>query len=52
VPLVRNGRLCADVSPADALRRAREHHERVRAALPAEGWALSRGDAALETVTS
>ncbi|MGY2074971.1 nicotinate phosphoribosyltransferase [Blastococcus sp. SYSU DS0828] len=50
VPLVRGGALCADVSPAEALRLAREHHARVREALPAEAWALSRGEPVLETV--
>ncbi|NEK87016.1 nicotinate phosphoribosyltransferase [Blastococcus saxobsidens] len=52
VPLVRAGELCAPASPADALRTAREHHARVRHALPAEAWALSRGEPALETLTT
>jgi nicotinate phosphoribosyltransferase len=52
VPLVEAGEICDPVSPADALVRARAHHERVRAALPQEAWALSRGEPALETVTA
>jgi nicotinate phosphoribosyltransferase len=51
VPLVRNGELCADASPAEALAAARAHHERVREELPVEAWALSRGEPALETVS-
>ncbi len=39
-------------SPAEALAEARAHHERARAALPAEAWALSRGEPVLETVTA
>ncbi|MGY2004577.1 nicotinate phosphoribosyltransferase [Blastococcus sp. SYSU DS1024] len=52
VPLVRGGAVCADVSPVEALRLAREHHARVREALPTEAWALSRGEPVLETVTA
>ena len=52
VPLVRNGELCRELSPIEALAEARAHHERVRAALPQEAWALSRGECALETVTA
>jgi len=52
VPLVRGGEICEPLSPADALGRAREHHQRVRQALPQEGWALSRGEPVLETVTA
>ncbi|MGY1837188.1 nicotinate phosphoribosyltransferase [Blastococcus sp. SYSU DS0510] len=52
VPLVRDGAPCDDVTPPEALRRAREHHARVREALPAEAWALSRGEPALETETT
>jgi nicotinate phosphoribosyltransferase len=52
VPLVRAGEVCHDASPAEALRAARALHERVRAALPQEAWALSRGECALETVTA
>jgi nicotinate phosphoribosyltransferase len=52
VPLMRGGVLCSDASPAGALAEARAHHERVRAALPPEAWALSRGEPALETVTA
>jgi nicotinate phosphoribosyltransferase len=51
VPLVRAGAVCDDASPADALRQARAHHEQVRTTLPPEGWALSRGEPVLETVT-
>ena len=51
VPLVRGGAPCSDVSPAEALQRARAHHEQVRTSLPPEGWALSRGEPVLETVT-
>jgi nicotinate phosphoribosyltransferase len=52
VTVVRAGDICDPASPADALARARAHHERARAALPQEAWALSRGDCALETVTA
>ena len=52
VALVRAGDICDPASPADALARARAHHERARAALPQEARALSRGDCALETVTA
>jgi nicotinate phosphoribosyltransferase len=52
VPLVRAGEVCDDAGPAEALTRARAHHERVRQALPQEAWALSRGEPALETVAS
>jgi nicotinate phosphoribosyltransferase len=52
VPLVRAGEVCADLTPTEALDRARAHHERARAALPAEAWALSRGECALETVSA
>jgi nicotinate phosphoribosyltransferase len=52
VPLVRAGAMCSDATPAEALVQARAHHERVRAALPQEGWALSRGEPVLETVSS
>jgi nicotinate phosphoribosyltransferase len=50
VPLVRAGELCREVTPRQALVEARAHHERVRAALPPEAWALSLGEPALETV--
>jgi nicotinate phosphoribosyltransferase len=50
VPLVRGGAVCGDLSPRAALAEARAHHERVRAELPQEAWALSRGEPALETV--
>jgi nicotinate phosphoribosyltransferase len=52
VPLLRAGELCEQLSPQDALARARAHHEVVRQALPQEAWALSRGEPVLETVTS
>jgi nicotinate phosphoribosyltransferase len=52
VPLVRNGELCEQLSPRDALARARDHHQRIRRALPQEAWALSRGEPVLETVSS
>ncbi|HEX2075223.1 MAG TPA: nicotinate phosphoribosyltransferase [Geodermatophilus sp.] len=52
VELVRGGRVCREVSPEEALAEARAHYERVRAALPQEAWALSRGECALETVTA
>jgi nicotinate phosphoribosyltransferase len=52
VPLVRAGKVCDDASPADLLARARAHHERVREEIIPEGWALSRGEPVLETVTS
>ena len=41
-PLVRGGEICEPLSPAEALRRARELHARARAALPQEARALSR----------
>jgi nicotinate phosphoribosyltransferase len=50
VPLMRGGELCSPRTPSEALAEARVHHERARAALPAEAWALSRGEPALETV--
>ncbi|KQS60072.1 nicotinate phosphoribosyltransferase [Geodermatophilus sp. Leaf369] len=52
VPLVRSGVPVSDASPAQALRDAREHHARVREALPTEAWSLSRGEPALDTLTS
>ena len=52
VPLVRAGEPCRDLSPVEALAEARAHHERARAALPQEAWALSRGECALETVAA
>jgi nicotinate phosphoribosyltransferase len=51
VPLVRAGVAARDMTPSAALAEARAHHEHARAALPPEGWALSRGEPALETVT-
>jgi len=51
VPLVRGGKLCHEVDPMTALAEARAHHERVRAALPQEAFALSRGECAIETVS-
>src|SRR3954451_23879648 len=52
LPLVRGGKLCREVDPAEALVAARELHERVRGTLPAEAWALMRGEPVLETVES
>ena len=52
VPLVQGGERCTQPTPAEALLEARAHHERVRAALPPEAWALSRGEPALETLTA
>ena len=52
VPLIRDGAVCSEVTPAEALEQARAHHERVRTELPAEGWALSRGEPVLETVSA
>jgi nicotinate phosphoribosyltransferase len=52
VPLVEAGERCSPVSPVEALAEARAHHERARAALPPEAWALSRGEPALDTVTA
>jgi nicotinate phosphoribosyltransferase len=51
VPLVRGGATCSDATPRAALQQARTHHEQVRTTLPPEGWALSRGEPVLETVT-
>jgi nicotinate phosphoribosyltransferase len=51
IPLVRGGEFVSPRTPVEALADARAHHERARAALPAEGWALSRGEPVLETVT-
>ena len=51
VPLVRAGAVPRR-SPAEALPQARAHHERVRTTLPPEGWALSRGEPVLETLTA
>ncbi|SDG44030.1 nicotinate phosphoribosyltransferase [Klenkia brasiliensis] len=52
VPLVRGGAPVQDLDAAAWLRAAREHHERVRTALPAEAWALSRGEPALDTLSA
>jgi len=52
VPLVQSGVPASLASPAAALAEARAHHERVRTSLPPEAWALSRGEPALETVSS
>jgi nicotinate phosphoribosyltransferase len=51
VPLVRDGKVSVETDPVTALAEARAHHERVRAALPQEAFALSRGECAIETVT-
>ncbi|PRY51218.1 nicotinate phosphoribosyltransferase [Geodermatophilus tzadiensis] len=52
VDLVRGGEVVAPASPPEALAAAAAHHRRVREALPAEAWALSRGEPVLETVTA
>ncbi|HEY0402341.1 MAG TPA: nicotinate phosphoribosyltransferase [Blastococcus sp.] len=52
VPLLRAGAVCSEMTPAEALEQARAHHERVRTELPPEGWALSRGEPVLETVSA
>ena len=52
VELVRGGELCAPATPREALTAARAHHERARGAMPAEAFALSRGDCAIETLTA
>jgi nicotinate phosphoribosyltransferase len=51
VPMVKGGELIEPLDPAEALARARAHHAEVRAALPPEAWALSRGEPVLDTVT-
>jgi nicotinate phosphoribosyltransferase len=51
LPLVRGGAVLDAATPAEALAAARAHHERVRAALPPEAWALSRGECAIEVST-
>jgi nicotinate phosphoribosyltransferase len=50
VPLVKGGAVLSPATPVEALAEARAHHERVRATLPPEAWALSRGECALEVV--
>ena len=52
VPLVRGGELVGHRPPPEALRVARELHERVRGTMPAEAWSLSRGEPVLETYTA
>jgi nicotinate phosphoribosyltransferase len=52
VELLRGGELCAPATPREALAAARAHHERARDAMPAEAFALSRGDCAIETLTA
>jgi nicotinate phosphoribosyltransferase len=52
VPLIRAGAVGSDATPAEALEQARAHHEQVRTTLPPEGWALSRGEPALETLSA
>jgi nicotinate phosphoribosyltransferase len=52
VELVRGGEPCAPATPREALAAARAHHERAREAMPAEAFALSRGDCAIETLTA
>jgi nicotinate phosphoribosyltransferase len=51
VPLVRDGKVLSSATPSEALAEARAHHQRVRATLPAEAWALSRGECALEIIS-
>lgn len=50
VPLVRGGQRVDRRSPAEALQAAAEHHQRVRATLPAEAWSLRRGEPVIDTV--
>lgn len=52
VELVRGGEPCLPTTPREALTAARGHHRRAREAMPAEAFALSRGDCAIETVTA
>ena len=51
VELVRDGEICVPAPPRETLTAARAHHERARDAMPAEAFALSRGDCAIETLT-
>jgi nicotinate phosphoribosyltransferase len=52
VELVRGGEICTPASPREALAAARAHHQRAREAMPAEAFALSRGDCAIDTLTA
>jgi nicotinate phosphoribosyltransferase len=52
VELVRSGELCTPATPREALAAARAHHQRAREAMPAEAFALSRGDCAIDTLTA
>ena len=52
VELVRSGELCVPTTPREALTAARAHHQQAREAMPAEAFALSRGDCAIETMTA
>ena len=52
VPLVEDGAVCSPAPPVQVLATARAHHEQVRAALPPEAWALSRGEPVLETLSA
>jgi nicotinate phosphoribosyltransferase len=52
VELVRGGELCTPATPREALAAARAHHQRAREAMPAEAFALSRGDCAIDTLTA
>ncbi|WNV76755.1 nicotinate phosphoribosyltransferase [Geodermatophilus sp. DSM 44513] len=52
VELVRGGEVCTPATPREAVAAARAHHEQTVAALPAEAFALSRGESAIETVTA
>ena len=52
VELVRGGEICTPAAPREALAAARAHHQRAREAMPAEAFALSRGDCAIDTLTA
>jgi nicotinate phosphoribosyltransferase len=52
VELVRGGEICTPATPREALAAARAHHQRAREAMPAEAFALSRGDCAIDTLTA
>ena len=52
VVLPRAGALPPPATPREALAAARAHHQRAREAMPPEAFALSRGDCAIETLTT
>jgi nicotinate phosphoribosyltransferase len=52
VELVRGGEICTPATPREALAAARAHHQQAREAMPAEAFALSRGDCAIDTLTA